>query len=125
MSAIQTLQSNSLRSLEDQYLTTILKQTADDIATRQDSIYSGLDAITRAPLIANRKFTVHGNTLILTHPILQRFLDMKRLRSKKQKSLVNHNKIIYSEIGGAIRALQFGLTQDLKEKLAQEYKIHL
>ncbi len=72
-----------------------------------------------------REVEVSGNTLTLTHPVYQRFLDMKaRLRNgkRRRKRYPIHNRIamgMYSKIG---RRLMYGFTDEAVKQIKKDFK---
>ncbi len=67
-------------------------------------------------LLNERTVTVAGNKATLTHPIHQRFLDMRsRLRdgTKRKKAHKIHNSIIMGHYNEIAYKLRWGLTQDV------------
>lgn len=78
----------------------------------------------------NFKVTTEGNfdgKLTITHPIYERFLDMKVLRSpsgkiKKRKPKPIHNRIIFGHLDYLTNKLAYGLTETVIQDIKQKFQ---
>lgn len=126
MAATQVLADrNNKKIVEQKFIDRMLKEEAHEIFRAQDRIISRHNVTKMVPEITRRRFSVSNNRLTVTHPIRQRFIDMKNIRGQRQRSIQIHNKIVYGHFNNIIKKLAFGFTEDVKNMIAQEHKIQL
>lgn len=111
--------------IKEKYIQRVLKQEATNIVQAQNRVASRYNLSGDNALKQKRSFTVTGTKMEMTHAKHQRFIDMKRLRGRKQKPVPIHNKVIYGHFNNIINKLAYGLTQDVVNLIAQEHKIEL
>ena len=111
--------------IEQKYIDRVLKQEANNIVNAQNRVLSRYDPSSKNLIISKRRFTVNGNNLEFVHSLQQRFIDMKRIRGRDKLSIPIHNKVFYGHFNNIINKLAFGLTDDVKELIAQEHNIKL
>lgn len=122
MDAIPT---TNAKFIEQKYIERVLNQEASNIFEAQNRVLARFNPKSIDRIKNNRRFTVTGTTLEITHTKLQRFIDMKNVRGQKRKSIPNHNRVIYGHFNNIINRLAFGLTNDVKQLLVQEHNIQL
>ncbi|UOB16571.1 hypothetical protein [Abyssalbus ytuae] len=126
MSAIETLKSrNNLKVLEQKYIERVLKDESTEINRAQERLISRFNVKKYVPEITQRKFRVVGTRLESTHPIRERFIDMRRTSGVRQRPIPLHNKVIYGHFNNIINKLAYGLTEEIKQTIGQEYNIQL
>ena len=91
----------------------------------QDKVISRYNVRKMIPEITRRRISVSGNRLTVTHPIRQRFIDMKTIRGQRQRAVQLHNKILYTHFNSIVGRLAYGFTEDVKNLIAKDLKIHL
>lgn len=69
-------------------------------------------------LLHGRRVTVHDNVLTFTHPVYERFLDMKVIDGKKHKRVRIHNRFVYGTYSSLAERLMYGYTDDLNEAIS-------
>lgn len=118
--------ANSNTLIQQKFIERILKEEATSILEEQDRLLARR-SVSESNIIKQKrsKPIVTSNNLEITHAKLQRFIDMKRIRGRKQKNLPIHNKIIYGHFNNIVRRLAFDLTEDVKRLIAQEHQIQL
>ncbi|ANW96750.1 hypothetical protein AXE80_10890 [Wenyingzhuangia fucanilytica] len=112
--------------IEKRYIRSTLQRAGNRIATRQQQVLNKTKGIPKN-LLQRRTITVTGvDTLSMEHLLTQRFIDMKRLSNVKNPLHAPiHNKIIMGEYQRVINELQFGLTEDVKNKIAGNLNIEI
>ena len=73
----------------------------------------------------NASAAISPNTLIFTHTVQERFLDLKRLRhgsteSKRPKSRQIHNRFVMGTYNAIARELMYGFTEDVAARIRSE-----
>jgi hypothetical protein len=117
------LSGNNL--IKDTYIQHVLQQSAKDIIVAQDRVLSAANPKNKNNIIASRRYSVSGTTLDFAHAMSQRFIDMRRISGAKKKAIPVHNKVIYKEFSNIIAQLKFGLTDDVKNLIANQYNINM
>ncbi len=126
MSAISTLGArNNFRIIEQKYIERVLREESTNIMEAQDRLISRHRLTRKIPEITRRRFTVSANRAEFVHPLRQRFIDMRRSRGIKGRSIPIHNKIIYGHFNDVIGRIAYGFTQDIVNEIANEYQIQL
>lgn len=126
MPALQTLKSrNSANFIQGKYIDRVLKEESLNILRAQDRVISRYGVRQKIQEIGKRRFTISNGTAIFEHPIRERFIDMKYRAGTKQKPVPIHNKVIYAGFNRMVGQLAFGLTQDVKDLIANEYNVEL
>lgn len=126
MPAVQRLnQGNNAKRIEQKYIDRVLQEEATNILRAQDRIISRYRATEKVPELGRRRFSVSGGKAEFTHPLRQRFIDMKYRKGVRQKEIPVHNKIVYAHFNNIINKLAFGLTDDVRELIANELDIQL
>lgn len=116
---------NSAKFIEQKYIERVLNQEASNIFEAQNRVLARFNPKSINKIRSNRRFTVKGTSLEVTHTKLQRFIDMKNIRGQKRNPIPVHNKVVYTHFNQIINRLAFGLTDDVKQLLAGEHNIHL
>lgn len=123
-----TTQDNDV--LEKRFIGHILKEEAQELDQFQTQLMASRGFET-TEFYNNRGFQVlDNNKLQYTHPVVLRFIDMKKRtskngQSKPKKSHPVHNKPLYGMVNNILRRLQFEYTDKMKKMLAKEYNIPL
>ncbi|KAB8156129.1 hypothetical protein EZY14_002620 [Kordia sp. TARA_039_SRF] len=105
------------------YIKQVLNREAENLIQEQRRIVNAGNALGAAVILQKQSYTVANNTLTVTHAKQQRFIDMKVLRGYKRKPIKVHNTPIYNYYNYIINELRFGLTDDIKQMIAQEHNI--
>ncbi|MFI1770982.1 hypothetical protein [Thalassobellus citreus] len=122
---MNAIRSKATNTINEKYTQRVLKQEASNIFSAQERVLNRFNPKFKKTILEKRKFTVTGTALVVEHSIMQRVIDMKNIRGRKQKAIPNHNTIIYGHFNNIINQLQFGLTDDVRNLIAQEHKIVL
>jgi hypothetical protein len=123
-----TAQDNDV--LEKRFIGHILKEEAQELDQFQTQLMASRGFET-TEFYNNRSFQViDDNKLQYTHPVVLRFIDMKKRtskngQSKPKKSHPVHNKPLFGMVNNILRRLQFEYTDKMKKMLAKEYNIPL
>lgn len=124
MSGVEVLKERENKKIiEAHYIQRVLKESGTNILRAQGITLSRSKGDKLNDIKSARRFKVTTNKAEFTHLMRQRFIDMRRIRGTKQKSIPLHNKIIYGEFSTIIRKLAYGFTQDIKNEIAQELNI--
>lgn len=126
MTATEVLKSrNNKKFIEEKYIERVLKDESTEIFRAQERVISRFNVTKSIPEITQRKFSVIGTRMEFTHPIRQRFIDMRRIRGGRQRPVPIHNKVIYNHFNGIINKLAYGFIDAIKEAIGNEYNIQL
>lgn len=116
-SAVALLKSRSgQKKIRDAYITRNLEAMADEWLDVQKELLAGTEY---ADLTNAGSFTVQGSTLTHTQSETQRFIDMKRIYGRKQKSIKVHNTQLFITMNRLIFRLRYGFTEMVKQEIAQ------
>jgi hypothetical protein len=68
-----------------------------------------------------------GARLTITHPIYQRFLDMKKHAGKRKRAYPIHNRVLFGYLNTIITELRYGYTNEIRRHFETETttQIHL
>lgn len=111
---------------ERRYINQVLKQQGEEILKDQSA--KDREFNLSAQLGSSRSFKVNSNRLTYQHSILQRFLDMKKVRGElkpKSERTPIHNRIIMGRFNQIKRELRYGFTDAIRSQLAQQLKIEV
>jgi hypothetical protein len=126
MGAVDVLKSRTAKkAIQDRFVERTLESGARNIIEDQKRIESRYNVARNIPEISRRRYQVSGNTLQVHHPIRQRFIDMRRVKGKRQKPIRIHNRPIYTGFNRMISQLVSGFTEDIKNLIANDYKIQM
>lgn len=126
MAAIDILQQrNAKKIVEQKYIDRVLATEARNMFREQNKVAARFNVRSKVPEINRRRFTVSGGRLVVTHPIRQRFIDMKTIRGQRQRAIQIHNKIVYTHFNYIVNQMAYGFTQDVQNLIAQDLKIQL
>ena len=124
--AIQDKLFNRNKSiLERRFIDQVLEEEGKNIVNTQNRLdlkYKfKTDRLKRA-----RSINVSGGRLVLEHSIIQRFVDMNKVRgiTKKKKTPI-HNKVIFGHFNNILGRLRFGFTRAIQQQLSNEHKIEI
>lgn len=80
----------------DRFIADTLREAGSRLITRQGAEISAKVTSRSGRLMSGRHASVSGTTLSFTHPAYERFLDMKRLSTRKKvKRRRIHNRFAY------------------------------
>lgn len=122
---MNAIPSTTAKFIEQQYINRVLNQHPKNIMQAQNKVLARFQPESINHIKRLRRFNVSGNTLTATHAKQQRFIDMKNIRGNKRNPIPVHNKVVYSHFNAIINQLAFGLTNDVKQLLAQQHNITL
>ena len=120
--ASNPLQNRNKLIVERRYIDNVLREELQNIEQAQNRQFTNFGFKSEA-IRSRRTFIVSNNIGEFTHLISQRFIDMKRLRGKTKKSYPIHNSIIMGHFSNIINKLHFGLTQDVRNSIANQLNI--
>lgn len=109
--------SNTREALaEKSYIQKVLREESENIDKAQREASAGFQPETIAG-----SFSVENTTLVHRHQPRQRFIDMKKRKTKagpiKKKNYQVHNKPVYGVLNNIIRRLHFGYTEAAKQEM--------
>ena len=127
MSATDVLKArnDNKKFIEGKYIERVLNDESTEIYRAQERLISRFNVTKSIPEITQRKFSVVGTRMEFTHPLRQRFIDMRRIRGGRQRPVPLHNKVIYNHFNRIINKLAYGFTEDIKNAIGKEYNIQL
>lgn len=117
--------NNISHAIEDKYIQRILKQEASNIFSAQERILNKFNSSSKKTILEKRSFLISGTSLVISHSKLQRFIDMKNVRGRQRKPIPNHNAVIYGHLNSIINRISFGLTDDVRELISNDYNLEL
>ena len=124
MGALDVLKSrNNVKAIEAKFTQRMLEAEAETVIAEQRRVVNRYKVEREIPEILRTRYQVTTNKLVFIHPIRQRFIDMKRIKGERQKSVPIHNKVLYSSFNRLVSSMAFGLTDDIREMLSSEFKI--
>jgi len=122
--ASNPLQNKNKLIIERRYIDNVLRETLQGIEETQDRAFNNFNF--KSQDIRNRRtFVVANNEAEFTHLVKTRFIDMKRINGKVKKRYPIHNNIIMGYYNSLINKLHFGLTQDVRNSIANELNIEV
>jgi hypothetical protein len=126
MAATDVLGSRSEKKyIEQKYIDRVLMDEGQNMLRAQDKVISRYNVKKLIPEITRRRISVSSGRLTLTHPIRERFIDMKTIRGQRQKAIQLHNKVLYRHFNSIVGRLAYGFTEDVRNLIAKDQKIHL
>lgn len=100
-----------------------LKEHAEKMKQAQDRKMAGFSS---AFWDTQRSIITNAQSLILKHPLPERFVDMKTRAvdgvKKPKKHHEVHNRIIMGHYNGIMRDLTYGLTENVKAQIRAEFE---
>lgn len=124
MSAIQNLQNRNKSIIERRYISNTLKETGEHIDSSQQRLFNNFNFKSNN-IRAKRSFIVTDNKLEFKHLLKERFIDMKRINGQNKKRYPIHNNIVMGYFNGLVRKLSFGLTQSVRNTIANHLNIEV
>ncbi len=125
MSGVETLQArNSAISIESHYIKEVLEDAGKEIFEQQSRVITNANSDYK-DVLENRSYTVQSTTLTLSHSLRERFIDMKKIKGKTQKSLQVHNTIIWSQFNVIVGKLKYGFTSEIKNAIKGKFNIDI
>lgn len=124
MAILENLSNRTKTILERRYIDQVLDEEGENIVSEQnrlDKKYNFTTTVGRG-----RSHRVNDGRLVLEHNIVQRFVDMRKIKGvrKKRKTPI-HNKVIFTHFNSILGKLRFGFTKALQEQLRGNYKIEI
>jgi len=105
------------RILEGRFIARVLSEESQEIDQEINKAMIGFSAQTNK----GRSFNVRDTTLTYTHPLTNRFIDMKHRQTEKgrikKKSYKIHNNILFGYANNIVSRISFGFTQDVKDEM--------
>lgn len=102
----------------DRFVTKVLREEGQELMTRQTAAIesSGL-SIRSGSLLEDRWISQRSDTLTLTHPVYERFLDIKksRLKAARRKNYRIHNRFVYGAYASIADRLMNGYIEEITE----------
>lgn len=99
----------------DRFVRDVLREEGDILITRQGREISARTKSRTGNLISGRSVTTTDDRLSFTHPIYERFLDMK-VKGRKRRKI--HNRFIF----GTYATIADKLMNGIRERVADELK---
>ena len=117
-------------SVKGEFIRRTLKSEGERFLRNQGVAIRSTTASRSGNLINNRSSSVSqdgpiSGTLTITHPIYERFLDMKVLRYGKKKKKVRrkrqiHNRFVLGHYHAIARKLMYGFTSEVAEAIKKD-----
>jgi len=120
--ASNKLQSRNKSIIERRYIDNVLRDELENIEQSQNRLFGNF-GFQSQDIRSKRSFIVTNNIGEFTYLMKERFIDMKRLRGKTKKSYPIHNSVIMSHFSNIINKFHFGLTQDVRNSIANDLNI--
>lgn len=99
----------------------VLKRRSGEILAEQNKTFNGFSN----PLWQKRTMQNSDVSLVFSHRIEERFLDMKvrkvEGRRKDKKHYDVHNRILMGNYAGIMKELTYGLTEQVKENIRNNF----
>ena len=108
--------------VERRYIDNVLREELDNIEQAQNRQFGNF-GFQSQDIRSKRTFIVTNNIGEFTYLIKERFIDMKRILGKTKKFYPIHNTIIMGHFSNVINKLHFGLTQDVRNSIANQLNI--
>jgi len=122
MNAKQTFQSRTARKVQERiYTAEVLAEEGKNIYNAQTKAINHFAFIKNGDLLKQRNYRVSKSTLTLNFPIQMRFVDMKKIRGKRQKSARVYNSIVMGHYNNIARKLRFGFTEAVRAKYTGDF----
>lgn len=99
----------------DRFVQDVLREEGDFLITRQGKEIAARTKSRTGNLISGRRVTTTADRLSFTHPVYERFLDMKRGKRKRRRI---HNRFVY----GTYATIADKLMNGIRERVADEFK---
>lgn len=99
----------------DRFVQDVLREEGDWLITKQGKEIAARTKSRTGNLISGRRVTTTADSLSFTHPIYERFLDMKFTGRKRRKI---HNRFVY----GTYAIIADKLMNGIREKVTDEFK---
>lgn len=99
----------------DRFVQDVLREEGDWLITKQGKEIAARTKSRTGNLISGRRVTTTADRLSFTHPIYERFLDMKFAGRKRRKI---HNRFVY----GTYAIIADKLMNGIREKVTDEFK---
>ena len=104
----------------DRFISQVLREEGQELLTRQTAAIesSGL-AVRSGSLLDHRFVSQSSSTLTLTHPVHERFLDIKksRLKAARRKNYRIHNRFVYGTFATIADRLMNGYIEEIAENV--------
>ncbi len=101
-------------SIKDKFIHNTLEEAGQRMLRKQKAEIEYSLHSKSGKLLNGRSISVNDNTLIFTHPIYERFLDIKKSKNrKKRKQIKIHNRFTYGMYYSLIGTLLYGFTDDV------------
>ena len=110
---------------ERRFINKVLTEEGKEMFSQQARVLAKHESATTKQILLRRKLSVNDTTLEIEHLKSQRFIDMKTIAGRRRKPIKNHNTILLTQLGSAIRQIRYGFTKDIQELMAQEHKIEI
>lgn len=102
----------------DRFITQVLREEGQELLTRQTAaIESSNLAVRTGSLLDDRRISQTSDTLTLTHPVHERFLDIKKSRMKtaRKRNYRIHNRYVYGTYATIADRLMNGYVEEITE----------
>lgn len=114
---------SNTKLLEDRFIQKILSEEGHNIKQAQIDLMA-TRGFSSPELFSNLTTQVTGTTMVHTHDVRHRFIDMRTREvkgiKKKKKSHPIHNRILFGHMNNVVRRLSFEFTQDMKETIKKD-----
>lgn len=112
--------------IEKRYVRNVLQAAGSRIKTQQEGVLNKSKGVSKNLLDKRTIAITSDSKLTMYHLLTQRFIDMKRLSGIKNPVYTPlHNKVIMGNFLRIQSELQYGFTQEVKNKIAGSLKIEL
>lgn len=104
----------------DRFVTDTLQKAGERMLRHQTWAIEEAYRERSGKLLHSRSVTVTGSDFHFTHPIYERFLDLKTKRRKKGAADRRiHNRFVYGTWLGITERLMYGFTKEIEEKFKE------
>ncbi len=101
----------------DRFISDTLREAGTRLLTRQGKEISAKVTSRSGRLMSGRSISVTNSTLTLTHPVYERFLDMKKISNRRKSSRRRiHNRFTYGTYASIADRLMNGFFDEASGK---------
>ena len=122
MNAKDIFRDRTARNVQERiYTTEVLLDEGKKIYDAQTNAINHFAFIKNGDLLKRRNYKVSRGALTMTFPIQMRFIDMKRVKNKRQKSAKVYNTIVMGHFNNIARRLKYGFSEAIRAKYTGDF----
>lgn len=106
----------------------VLREETERMLEKQEAAISSALQRRSGTLLSSRRAEVSGGdsmsgTAVFSHPIYERFLDMRRLgkSGRRQKGRRIHNRFVFGAYASIAKNLMYGLTDEVAREIRENW----